>query len=352
MRVLIVGYGKIGRTKAFMWKSLDAKVFVSDISQLARQRAIRDGFELLELQKIDNSIIIDISTPAEQHFAALNWCIDYATELPRYILVEKPLVSSVDELAALQDLIQSHGNDLEDIIFLNESYYESAGLHKLVELIDGPPKYIEVELSKNRLDDSSKGRFFDDRLHSIGIEVPHMLAVLQALDINLDDLRNAKSTLYVDKNRYQNQGFELEFQFNTTKILLRSFLGNFNIRKGNKLSKNNTVRIIKIDTDTQNITLELDPVDNLPRYHSRVSISSAERAEPSVIELADNHMLNHMLQFKQGSSINKLLSYKNAVYLSSLLISMKNHSQIININKATPSSVVAPDVQLLTMQGV
>lgn len=352
MQVLIVGYGKIGRIKAFMWQSLGDKVFIHDTSQLARQRAIEDGFELLESQKIDNRTIIDISTPAEQHFSALKWCVDATTELPRYILVEKPLVSSREELEALQSLTRSYGSNLEEIIFLNESYYESAGLHKLMELIDGPPRYIEVELSKNRLEDSSKGRFFDNKLYSIGIEVPHILAVLQILNINLDKLKNSKSILYVNENRYQDQGFELEFSFDKTKVVLRSFLGGFNVRRGYVQNTNNLIRVIKVHTDTQNVTLELDPVTTLPRYHSRISVDSVEREEPFVINVADNHMLNHMQQFRHGNNINKLLSYKNALYLSSLLIHIRDHSHIININKTTPSSFIDNDARLLTEQGV
>lgn len=348
MQVLVIGYGKIGQIKALLWKSLGASVFVHDVSQAALKKAVSDGLKTSAECKIDQDITIDISSPAGQHYESLKWCLD-TTEPPiRQILIEKPLASSPEELKKFRELNELHKAE----IVLNESYFSSEGLRRLIDTTDGVPTHIEIELSKNRLDDIAKGRFFDHRLGAIGIETPHMLAILQMFDVSLDETKITKANLYVDARQHENQGYELCFQSGETSVGLRSFLGNFNTSADGLVKTNGTIRSIKARTKSQDLSLEFDPATNLPRYHSRLSINPLFKDPGTITEFADDHLREHMVQLLNKTPINALLKFDNAVYLSDVLTRLRDSFNVIDVSNFVSDHVMETMPQIITQEGV
>ncbi len=333
MRVLIIGYGKIGRIKAFLWKKLGFKVYIFDINNNAEIRALKDGFKLFD-GVIDKDTIVDISSSSGQHFNSLKWLIDYPlTNLPKLILIEKPLFSSDTENNLYKKLLKTNKQkNLMDRIYLNDSYYESEGLKLLVNSIDSKIKKIIIELSKNRLHDIENGRFSDEELMSIGIEVPHILAVLQILNIDLKKIGDIQSRIFKDSEKEQNQGTVIKFKNEETTIEISSFLGDFKISDDTIAFANNDVRKVIIETINKDFLLEFDPIKGLPRYHSRLSTNDKQNKVNKVVTIQDNHLVAHMKKLIVGEQNKKLTGYDNAEFLARLLIDFKNRSHILKIN--------------------
>lgn len=333
MRVLIIGYGKIGKIKAFLWKKLGFRVYVFDINNNAGTRALKDGFKLFD-GLIDRDTIIDISSSSGQHFSSLKWLIDYPlTDLPKLILIEKPLFSSDEENKLYEKLIKTNKQkNLMDRIYLNDSYYESEGLKLLVNSIDSRVKKIKIDLSKNRLHDIENGRFSDEELMSIGIEVPHILAVLQILNINLKKIVDIESRIFKDSEKEQNQGTVIKFKTEETLIEISSFLGNFKISDDTIAFANTDVRKVIIETINKDFLLEFDPIKGLPRYHSRLSTYDKQNKVNKVFTVQDNHLVSHMKKLIVGEQNKKLIGYDNAEFLARLLIDIKNRSHTLKIN--------------------
>lgn len=339
MHVLIIGYGKIGQIKARLWKSLDATVYIYDSKASAIKKALGIGYQPYNNCLTVDELIIDISSPSEQHYKSLVWAINKFQKSIKLILIEKPLTSSKNELEYFLSLDES----IKSKIVLNESYFSSTGLLKLIKTISGAPAYVEIELSKNRLFDIAQGRFFDKNLGSIGIETPHMLAILQMLGIQVNNIEITYANLYIKLGQIENQGFEIHFSSNGTAIVLKSFLGDFTCSESKLMYSNSTVRRVKVRTKTQECILEFDPATMLPRYHSRLTSRRFSQQNKRVREFADDHLKQHMLQLTNGCPVNHLLRFDNAIHLSSILIQLRDNVKVIHLtndNGGTPQEIL------------
>jgi len=87
-----------------------------------------------------------------------------------------------------------------------------------------------------------------------------------------------------------------------------------------------------VRTETNDYVLEFDPASDLPRYHSRLTSSQLSQSKTTVTEFADDHLREHMLQFQKNDSINSLLKFDNAVYLSSVLSKLRSSFNVISIS--------------------
>ncbi len=344
MHVLVIGYGKIGQIKALLWKSLGVTVYVHDVSQPVVHKAVNDGFKSYKECLTGKKLTIDISTPAEQHYNSLKWAIETISSSIDQILIEKPLASSLEELANFTSLEEN----LKSKLTLNESYFSSAGLLQLMNSIDETPLHIEIELSKNRLDDVAHGRFFDHSLGAVGIETPHMLAILQMLHIPLNKISVSYASLYVDSRQIENQGFEMSFMTAGTSVLLRSFLGDFTRSESRLIKSNRTIRYVKVRTKLNDYVLEFDPAPDLQRYHSRLTMRQSGKTKSTVSEFTDNHLKEHMLHLQNEDPVNPLLSFDNAVYLSSLLNKFRDSFNYTKID----SQLMETRPALITRKGL
>lgn len=334
MQVLVIGYGKIGRIKASLWQSLGASVYVHDVSNAVLQKAVVDGFKTVDQCSASEDLTLDISTPAGQHFSSLEWGVQASVSPIHQILIEKPLASSPVELKKFKKL----GMSTRSKIVLNESYFSSIGLRKLAATVDTTPQHIAIELSKNRLQDITNGRFFDYELGALGIETPHMIAILQMLNVAVDQASISKAILHVDSNRVENQGFEISLQSNGTDVVLRSFLGDFSFSSTGEMKSNKTIRNIMVRTQSQNITLEFDPARDLPRYHSRLTIQEIDNNQVTT-EFADDHLRKHMAQLQNKDPVNSFLGFDNAAYLSDTLSKLRGSFKIDRIPDHTIETI-------------
>lgn len=330
MDVLVVGYGKIGRIKSFLWKSLGRKVSVYDIDTPKQEQAEMDGFQLYHKDLPTNDLIVDISTPASFHLHSLKWVLENLHPLPRSILIEKPLVSNEAELQALQELIEETKEaDLLGIISVNESYYLSSALQFVIDDISRQGLHIQevdTELSKNRLEDVAKGRFVDPYLGALGIELSHMIAMVQRLGHDIPDLAIKDVVIYNNGKLAHNEGFAIQIRSRGTQIGIRSFLGDFNIDPNGKIGGNHSIiRSLKIVTETVDYHISFDPVPGLERYKTKIRINNKQTDAKAVI-VDDNHLEAHLRKIHHRESdaeLDSLLGIENSLALTKFIFDLK-----------------------------
>lgn len=346
-KVLIIGYGKIGRIKSRIWRSLGIEAIVYDIDQKAALSAYQDDFNVYHpSSSMSGDYMLDISTPAGQHFKALAWATSHGAGDPNVIIIEKPLVSTLEEASALEGFIQTtSGRTLEDKIFVNESYYSSSALALVRDSILESGESIEafeMELSKNRLMDNDQGRFFDAALGAVGIEVPHMLATLQMFGLRPELLVASRATLLIDHMRPDNQAFLLQHCYAGVDIKLTSYLGDFRLQSGRLVKNEGIVRELRVTTNKTCYRLEFDPVAILPRYYTKLhTLSATTVSQPQAI--VDDHLRKHMslCAASQESAHTDLFGLENAILIAKTLMAIRHQCQI-HVVGAERLSVIDP----------
>lgn len=304
-KVLILGCGTIGRIKSGLWLSLGMDVYLHDTSPSQVGKLLKTDVRLKRFQQGEaNGFIVDISTPSDQHASSLQWAFE-AIKNPMTVLVEKPICTNTSDKAIINRLLDKY----KDVpIYVNESYFWSLALDWLLGRLHANNDRIvsiEVNLSKNRLADARAGRFFDRELESYGIEIPHVIAILQKLGVDISRLRVLRNTLYRSDIDFLNQGVNLVLlDTNGATIKIDSFLGNFMIHENEK-APNNLTRWLIVKTDKQNTYhILFDPVPNEQRFKSVITINGDER-----IVLEDNHLRKHLQQVQFGAMDNIMKQY-------------------------------------------
>jgi predicted dehydrogenase len=154
LRVAVVGAG-IGRAHVRAYRELRERFDVRAMCDLdsARARAVADEFDvpwvvtdIAELCHSDELDVIDVCTPPHLHFAH----VQQVLAAGKHAICEKPLVSSLREVEALQHAEASAGRRVMPIF----QYRFGHGLQKLKWLIDqgvaGTPYLATVETSWRR----------------------------------------------------------------------------------------------------------------------------------------------------------------------------------------------------------
>lgn len=337
MQVLIVGYGKIGRIKASLWLAMGATVYVYDQNDALHSKVLEDGHSLFVSngQVFD---IIDISTPAGTHYKALAWAMDAATD-PNVYLIEKPLASSREELEAFKTLL-SRRPDLSSKIVINESYYQSSLIDEVVKDIEARNANIQsihIELSKNRLNDLEAGRFFDNNLEAIGLEVPHMLAILDRFEVSLP--KDSKPSLVVDKLKRPNQAFILKTSEGSTELVLESYLGNFRYEGIDVTTNTAITRKLTITTNILEYKIEFDTLLDHERFHGRLTILEkgvvlSEKIAP------DNHLdMQLRLVFKGEPLHETSVGITKALEITETLLCLRESCEVTELGQAVEGNV-------------
>jgi predicted dehydrogenase len=329
MDVLILGYGKIGQIKGRIWQSLGRKVHVYDPDERKAAQIEADGNVAYQPgQRLGDDLVIDISTPSGAHTSSLAWILAKPELRPRTIFAEKPLVSSLDELAKLEELLATPAaKGIREKIIVNESYYLSSALEYLIgeiRRLSATVTGVRVDLSKNRLADVSKGRFVDAHLGPMGIETPHMLAMLQALGFDFGDLSITKSVIFQDPMDVHNAGFRVDLAKNDIPVVIESYLGDFRVLDSGKLAPNDgIVRVLEVTTDKATLRIEFDPVPGLPRYISRVGTK----------EIEDNHLGKHWAEIHRGypKELKRYTGVDNALATSQFLLRLRAEAEVVSV---------------------
>lgn len=338
MDVIAVGYGKIGRIKAFIWKSLGRRVNIYDVSADKQKQARDDGFALYDANKKYDDLIVDISTPASFHLQSLEWVLQNITPLPKNILIEKPLASDMSEIQAINQLFSSPENhDFAQLIAVNESYYLSTALQYVADDIsqnNSKILSIDAELSKNRLDDVANGRFVDAQLGSLGIELTHMIAMVQWLGYGLEALDIRGVEIYQKGDNLHNEGFAVSLMSGGTTITLESYLGDFRLQEG-QILPNKMIRTLQVRTDKKNYLVMFDPVEGLERYKSKIIVETLGSDQQESIILDDDHLTRHLEKISinaHDKKVDQLTSPDNSLDISRLMFKFKENARISRLS--------------------
>lgn len=317
-KILVLGCGTIGQIKAGLWLSLGAEVYLHDTSPLQIDKLLKTDKRLQRFgQQQLGDLTVDISTPSDQHASSLLWTFE-AIKNPRTILVEKPICTNTNDKAVINRLLSKHKGVP---VYVNESYFWSSALDWLSDRLHMNNEEIisiEINLSKNRLADTRSGRFFDRELESYGIEVPHAIAILQKLSVNIDELRVGINKMYRNEDTSFNQGVHLMLSdVSERTIKIDSFLGDFMIQAGDKI-QNSLTRWLIVETDKQNrYHVSFDPAPNEQRFKSVITINNNER-----VVLDDNHLRRHLEQVqldKLNDTMKQHLSPANSIVIYDFL---------------------------------
>lgn len=304
-KVLILGCGTVGQIKARIWLSLGMDVYLYDSTPSQVDKLLMEDVRLKRFLQDDvEGFMVDISTPSNQHASSLQWTLN-TLKNPSMILVEKPICTNIKDKAKIIRLLDTNK---KVPVYVNESYFWSSTLDWLLNrLLENNENIISigVNLSKNRLPDTHAGRFFDKELESYGIELPHAIAILQKLGIDINRLTIIENILYRSDVDFFNQGVSLVLtDKNGTKINIDSFLGNFMIHEDEKVP-NYLTRWLSVETNKQNTYHVLfDPVPNEQRFKSAIIINGNDR-----IVLEDDHLRKHLQNTHGGEVDNTMKQY-------------------------------------------
>ncbi len=195
--ILIVGFGKIGKIKANKWLDRGYSVYVKDVN-FCNLMLLNKGINVAD-DISRKYFTIEICTPTKQHAIVFKNIIK--KYVFSYIIIEKPLCNTLEELEVFTSIIKKQPY-LEEKIFVSEQYFYSTILDVFVKnrcfSLNGIDK-IYIEFPKNRLEDNAKGRFLDEEILGFGIELPHILAILRYLGIPLDEFANGifENNIYI-----------------------------------------------------------------------------------------------------------------------------------------------------------
>ncbi len=340
MDVLVIGYGKIGQIKAAIWRTLGRRVYVYDTDANKVKHAKTDGYSIhADNRQYSNDLLADVSTPAHYHLHSLRWLLDHVTSMPNRVLIEKPLASTGEEISAWLELLGTEqGKDLDRRIIVNESYYLSTALEYVANDIARHGhrlQSISTELSKNRLPDVSRGRFVDETLGSLGIELPHMIAMMQRLGVQLHDLAVDGVHIYRG-DKPHNEGFQLDLSSNNMSVTISSYLGDFRIAQAGAVLPNTTItRSLEVVTDGRHYTVDFDPVKGLDRYKARVRVKTDKFSATKTIILDDDHLANHLRKIHEAISddqLDPLFGARNALAISKFILELKGTARYFSVD--------------------
>ncbi|KXY72246.1 MULTISPECIES: Gfo/Idh/MocA family oxidoreductase [Bacillus] len=325
--VLIIGYGKIGKIKAQIWKKCGANVSISDIIKKQIESARMDGFRIDTPSLHTTYNFIDICTPSGTHIDVLTHLILMGSKFER-VVIEKPLVSNLQEKNKLYQLLDNDASLCEKII-VNEQYYKSKMIQFLKEKTKNDSLIsLEITMSKNRIADNEHGRFFDHDIGSYGIEVPHMLAILEMLDQSIDGMKLMKNVLYVDPNNKSNQGIHIKYVNDSgTTVVINSFLGDFKISSSNKLLPNLTTdRHVFIKGKKFEYRVTLDPHPSQERLVTELNFGAES------ILIRDDMLKEHISDIIKGN-IAEGCKLEYAIKQAQQIMSLFNNTKIVIITK-------------------
>lgn len=314
--VLSLGFGKAGsqlHLPNWLQAGFEVIAYVPDMTTFdastlhhVAQEALRGGALTVihSLEKLPvHPTIVDIVTPSGYHTSAMQHYLETTAKqsipLPKAWVIEKPVISSKEELALLSDLIETYDID-QASIFVNENYVASVALEHIRSVVQRQAERknfvtsVDVVFYKDRVPDVRRGRFTDPILGAYGIEMPHQLAAAYLLT----DTYSHTST-HIVTNLYHTKVNGLEHSEATythlrtlsgVDIRIAQGLGPFVIDEMGDITPKENPRITRYITVTfaDNTTAKIyfDPAPNIQRFYSIVSWT--EDGRPHTLQLPDN----------------------------------------------------------------
>ncbi|BAR87567.1 uncharacterized protein KNN_06834 (plasmid) [Bacillus thuringiensis serovar tolworthi] len=325
--VLIMGYGKIGKIKAKIWKQCGINVFVTDVTKTRLESAQADGFRIEKSPSNISYSFVDICTPSNTHIEVLRRIISDDVRFDR-VIIEKPLFNNAYEKHILYELLDND-NSLHERIIVNEQYYRSKVIKCLQERLSKEKiKRVKITMSKDRNADNKSGRFIDNDIGAYGIELPHILAILDILDKPVNLMALVKNILYIDSDDKNNQGIYIEYVTkNDTTVVINSFLGDFKVSPENEVSDNCFIdRSLVIEGENFNHRVIMDPHPSNERLYAELKFG-----EESM--LIHDDMLRENIFNIINNNIAEGCKLEYAIQQSKQAILLFNNANIIHIKK-------------------
>ncbi len=268
--ILLFGYGKIGQVKAKIYESLGCNICVVDPNKKWKQ----DIYPDISLVDADFDLY-DISTPTDTHITILKKILQRQRDAS--VLIEKPLCNNLSDY---EDYLLLHKEYPLAKIFLSENYFYSSVMSDLKALIKQQNWFIrsiQIEFSKDRSIDVSKGRFVDTMLGGIGIEVPHMLSLLYDLGIKKFSVNHIEHYLN-GINWNGDDDFILEGLSSAGEqiSLYQSLVGNYRLKDSNfnlpaEKSEISSYRVMKVVmTCGHEVWIQFEPIPGSARFFSTI----------------------------------------------------------------------------------
>jgi hypothetical protein len=185
---------------------------------------------------------------------------------------------------------------------------------------------INAELSKNRLEDAANGRFWDEHLGSLGIELPHMIAMVQALGYDVQELQPQAVVIHHATSGRCNEGFTLDLTAGGVPITLRSYLGSFRVAGSTAGPNKAVVRSLDVYTAERDYYVQFDPVEGLERYTAQVTVLDRTTRKTEKVLLDDNHLAAHLKKLHTNTAdevLDALLNAGNSLAITELIFALK-----------------------------
>jgi hypothetical protein len=289
--ILIIGYGKIGSLKSRIYKSLGFDVYVFDpYKKEIPYKTLKKLNADLDLE----NFMFDICTPTSRHVKDLEKIISLKPDAN--ILVEKPLCNNPEDYRKYKKLINQNPQCKVNV---SENYLYSDTIREIKEYLlekDQKITSIEIEFSKDRREDTLRGRFVDEKLGGLGIEIPHMLSILYSLglyNIEVVDVKKKCGDSFLED--------DLCFKLTCEDVDIRmyqSLVGDYKIKNKRFLLPGTgdiqNYRVLSIETKKkEKIFAQFEPIPNDKRCFSRIEIFNSDRGR----RVYDNSLKNIIKTF-------------------------------------------------------
>lgn len=338
--ILIIGFGKIGKIKAYKWLSRGYEVYVKDLKFSSMKYLNTNSDVLDDLSR--QYFTIEICTPTNHHLMLLKTVI--TRYVYSYISIEKPLCNRLEDLEEMKSLVGSHPH-LAKKMFASEQYFFSKILEKLLQVdcfsLD-KIKEITVNFSKDRIEDNENGRFLDKEILGYGIEIPHIIAVISYLGISLEEFKKGIFVNAIYIKDLEKHDYSIE--------ILRVIMFVIGIPTLNEAD--NISRLVKqIDEYAVNLGKEIiiinsdsKSTDGTPQifletktYNTKVSIVSEAKGKGYNVRNIFEYAINHVPNFSGLILIDGDVVSMKKMWLEKMFIAIESGNDLIIPNYARKS---------------
>ncbi|MCD6477691.1 MAG: Gfo/Idh/MocA family oxidoreductase [Candidatus Aenigmarchaeota archaeon] len=312
--IVQIGYGNAARIHRDSLKKegIDIDVLgVIEINPNKIKDAEKEGFKVF--RSIDEYFtkygktpdFFDNCTPTKEHYWVTKKILEHTPDAN--ILIEKP-VTSPEYISLIRELIKYHPKAR---ISVNENYISSNVTRVIKEKAEeygfSTPE-IDVEFTKNRVEDVLNGRFIDKDLGALGYEGSHELAVVRGIfddnlpdrieDAMLDDMVLPDGTILKEQGSAEilfdtNNGCKVDL-FSSMIGKIKFHIDEFNPPKTISIGEKTRYRIISLAEGDIRIIGQFEPVEGYERGKGRVYVSKGDNIIEKIEGIRDNNMGQHI----------------------------------------------------------
>src|SRR3989344_4564517 len=257
-------------------KSVDAwfeELFLRQICSETNYFGIGAGETQLPQEFLENTDVIDISTPNKYHFPMLKQVLDYMPKNKEcFVIVEKPIVGSKSEVESLENIIKSNKIDSRRVIG-NDHYLHYGNIRHYVKnldkLVEKLGKINDMKLlikEKEGFDNSRNRDTIYKPLSCGGIWLDmgiHALGFLTAIGAEVDyqsDLISAWSfksiELAIRDDNYGESGMVTKFKVRSSRNFSEDCYSTIHVEKNKDLLQTEKIFMIRHEMGSVEIDIK------------------------------------------------------------------------------------------------